>query len=182
MVEIEIRAKIKNLEKIKRNLISSGGKFIKKEEQIDKIFGRSKDLDANHKIIEGRFSARVRQKENKVLVELKEIRRSGSGLEFSSPISKIEDGVYLLATLDFKEAFTISKTRETYQINDFEISLDQVEKLGDFVEIEHCDKTGNNKKKGLRGCRDLLIKLDSTAKIEPKKYGDLMQELINNSK
>lgn len=181
MIEIEIRAKIKNLEKTRDKIKSLGGKFVSKEKQVDKIFGRDKDLDQNHKIIEGRFSARVRQKGDDFLVELKEIRRTGAGLEFSSPITKIADGDNLLSNLDFKEAFTISKRRENYELDDFEIKLDQVESLGNFIEIEHFDKTSDNKERALAECKNLLKKIDSDAKIENKKYGDLMQELINKT-
>lgn len=182
MIEVEIRAKIENIESLKNKIIKLGGKHITTEKQVDKIFGREKDLDKEHKIIEGRFSARVRQKEEKILVELKEIRRTGAGLEFSSPLTKIEHGAYFLSKLDYNEAFIISKIREVYKLDDFEISLDQVEKLGDFIEIEHHDKSGNDEEKALRECKELLNKLDPEAQIENKKYGDLMQELINEAK
>lgn len=182
MIEIEIRAKTNNLDLAKRKIKKLGGKLVICEKQVDKIFGRNKDLDSDHKIIEGKFSARIRQKGDKKLVELKEIRRTGSGLEFSSPIYKIDDGVYLLKNLDYVEAFTVSKTREDYKLEDFEISLDKVEKLGNFIEIEHIDKTGNNKEIVLQKCKDLLKIIDPDAQIESKKYGDLMQELINQNK
>lgn len=181
MIEIEIRAKIKNLEKAKKNLTDLGAKFIKKEKQLDKIYGREKDLDKEHKIIEGRFSARVRQKGEKIFVELKEIRRTGAGLEFSSSLTKIEHGAYFLSKLDYNEAFTISKIREVYKLDDFEISLDRVEKLGDFIEIEHHDKSGNDEEKSLNECKKLLTKIDPEVQIETRKYGDLMQELINKT-
>lgn len=181
MIEVEIRAKIKNIERLKQKIIKMGGKHLVSEKQVDKIYGRDKDLDNEHKIIEGCFSARVRQKGGKTFVELKEIRRTGAGIEISSPLAKIDHGEYFLSKLDYKEAFTISKNRNIYSYKDFKISLDEVEKLGNFIEIEHCDKSGDDKEKALRECVILLKKLDSKAQIENRKYGDLMQELINNN-
>jgi adenylate cyclase class 2 len=179
MIEVEIRAKIKNLAFIKRKIKDLGGKYIKTEKQVDKIFGRKKYLDKDHKIIEGHFSARVRQTGNNISVELKEIRRTGAGLEFSSKVSTIDQGVYFLSKLDFKEAFTISKNRDIHKYKNFEISLDKIDKLGSFIEIEHWQKTGSDKEKAIKECIDLLNKIDPKVKIETKKYGDMMQELIN---
>lgn len=182
MIEIETRAKVKDFDPIKRKIKEFGGKFIKKEKQVDKIFGREKDLDKEHKIIEGCFSARVRKKGDKISVELKEICRDGVGSEFSSPISNVNEGVIFLTKLDFDEAFTISKIREVYELDDFEISLDEVDKLGNYIEIEYRQKADVEKEKALAKCIELLEKLDHSAKIETKKYGDLMQDLINKSK
>ena len=180
MIEIEIRARITNHNKIKARVIGLDGKFLKIEHQIDKVFGRKKDLDERQKIIEGHFSARIRQIDDDIKVEFKEIRRSGSGLEFSSKIHKIDDGVKLLKKLDFEEAFTISKTRESFDLNGFTICLDKVMELGDFVEIEHLSENNENIDHTVEECKALLSKLDPKAILEPKKYGDLMQELINN--
>lgn len=179
MIEVEIRAKLKDINFTREKILSLGAKHIKTEKQTDKIFGRPEDLDKDHKIIEGHFSARVRQRGDKILVEFKEIRRTGAGLEFSSPIPKIDDGIYLLERLGYKEAFTISKTRGLYKLDEFEICLDQVDKLGDYIEIEHYAKDGNQKEEALKKCEDILSKINPEATIELKKYGDLMQELMN---
>jgi len=181
MIEVEIRAKIEDINLIRGKILSLGAKYIKTEEQTDKIFGRPEDLDENHKIIEGHFSARIRQKADKILVEFKEIRRTGAGLEFSSSVHRIEDGVYLLEKLGYEEAFTVSKTRDLYKLREFEICLDQVDKLGNYIEIEHSAKDGDQKEKAIKECEDLLFEIDQKTIVEPKKYGDLMQELINQN-
>lgn len=182
MIEVEIRAKIKNIDPVRKKILNLGAKHVKTEKQIDKIFGRPEDLDKEHKIIEGHFSARVRQKSNKIFIQLKEIRRAGAGLEFSSSVNKMEDGVYFLQKLNYEEAFTVSKTRELYELDDFEICLDQVNGLGVFIEIEHKVKDNNEKEKLIQKCKDLLFRIDSGAIVEPKKYGDLMQDIINKRK
>jgi adenylate cyclase class IV len=69
MKEIEIRAKIEGIKQIEDSIIKLGGKFVTEEHQIDKVFGREADLDSDHMIIEGHFSARIRQKGETIKVE-----------------------------------------------------------------------------------------------------------------
>ncbi len=180
MFEVEIRSKCANLNKLKNKIISIGAVHIKTEVLIDKVFGRPKDLDNNTKIIEGRFSARIRKNEKKTLVEFKQIKRNGIGLEFSSPVPEISDGEEFLTSLGYEEAFTVSKVRDTFQITDFELCLDRVDILGDYLEIEH---TSDKKNKSilLKECKEMLSSIDPKMKIESKKYGDLMQDLINST-
>jgi predicted adenylyl cyclase CyaB len=42
-----------------------------------------------------------------------------------------------LNKLDFEEAFVITKNRTEFKYKNFEICLDEVESLGNFVEIEY---------------------------------------------
>jgi len=181
MIEVEIRAKIEDFTPIKKRLEMLGALFLQKEKMADHIFGRAKDLDQEHKIIDGCFSARIREKNDKLLVEFKEIKRAGAGLEFSSPVSSVEAAINFLEKLDFERAFVVAKTRETYRYQDFEICLDEVEQLGFFVEIEHSRQTGEGAANALKECEKFLNLIAPSAIIEPKKYGDLMQELINKN-
>lgn len=181
MIEVEIRAKVQDFESIKKRLEEIGGRFLKKEKMADYIFGRAKDLDQEHKIIDGRFSARIRQKNDKISVEFKEIKRAGAGMEFSSPVSSVEAGLNFLKKLDFERAFTVSKIRETYGYQGFEVCLDDVDVLGCFIEIEHPCKEDNDKAEALKECENLLNSIAPNAILEPKKYGDLMQEVINEN-
>lgn len=179
MIEAEIRAKVNSLRPIKTRLKKLKAEFLGKEKQADFIFGRAKDLDGEHKILEGHFVARIREKGDRRSVEFKEINRTGVGMEFSSPLASIKSGFNFLNGLDFEESFSIIKNREKYKYQDFEICLDSVEQLGFFVEIEHSSKEDGDKTEALRDCQKLLSKIAPGAVLEPKKYGDLMQELIN---
>jgi len=182
MIEVEIRAKVNNFEKIRNELKKLNAEFIKQEKQADYIFGRAKDLDSEHKILEGHFVARIREKGDKRLLEFKEINRNGVGMEFSSSLSSIESGFNFLQKLDFEKSFSIIKNLESYKYQDFEICLDDVEQLGFFIEIEHSSKEDGDKTEALKKCQDLLNLIASGAILESKKYGDLMQELINKNK
>jgi len=178
-IEVEIRAKIENFDKIKETLNKVGVNFIKTENQTDKIFGADKFLDAEHKIIEGGLSARIREVDGKSTLEFKEILREKGGIELNCPIANIEIGVKMLKKLDFKEAFTIRKNREVYSYNGFTICLDEVEQLGNFIEIEREITSEGEIDETKKECLGLLEKIAPGAEIEKRKYGDLMQELIN---
>ena len=181
-IEMEIRAKVNDFNEIKKALEKIGATFLKSESQSDRIFGASKFLDSENMITEGGISARIREADNKATLEFKEIfRQKGKGIELSCEVSSADLAEKLLKKLEFKEAFTIKKIRDSYSYKDFTICLDKVEKLGNFIEVEKIitseDKTDEAKKE----CLDLLNILASGSKIENKKYGDLMQELINKN-
>ncbi|PIR89804.1 class IV adenylate cyclase [bacterium (Candidatus Gribaldobacteria) CG10_big_fil_rev_8_21_14_0_10_37_21] len=182
MIEVEIKAKVQSLEPIKEKLLSLAAELLKTEKQVDRVFGRVKDLDQEHKVIEGFFSARIRGRGEKRNVEFKEINRTGVGMEFSSPLSSVESGINFLTKLGFEEAFTILKVREIYKYKDFEICLDDVEQLGLFIEVEYPLKNDGDRTGALKECQDLLNLVAPNATVEPKKYGDLMQEVINKHK
>lgn len=181
-IEVEIRAKIENFEEIKEALNKVGANFIKTENQTDKIFGADKFLDAEHKIIEGGLSARIREVDGKSTLEFKEILREKGGIELSCPIANIGIGEKMLKKLDFEEAFTIRKNREVYSYNSFTICLDKVEQLGNFIEVEKEITSEGKIDKTKKECLDLLEKIAPGSEIEKRKYGDLMQELINKQK
>jgi adenylate cyclase class 2 len=182
MIEVEIRAKVKNLKKIKSNLKKLNSIFVKKIKQVDSIFARNSDLDNNNKIIDGCFIARIREINEKKTLEFKEIKRNGICTEFNIPITNLDLSLNFLNKLGFQESFTISKVRENYTYKVFEISLDKVKRLGSFIEIEHQSKNGKKVNLALNECKKMLRLIDPEAIIEPKKYGDLIQELINKKK
>lgn len=181
MIEVEIRAKVVDLGQVKNELQKIGVEFVKQEKQTDHIFGREKDLDGEHKIIEGRFVARIREKGEKKLIEFKEINRNGVGMEFSSPLANTESGFNFLAKLDFNKSFSIVKNREIYKYQNFEICLDNVEQLGCFIEIECSSHDNGDKSEEIKKCQNLMNLIAPNAILESKKYGDLMQELINKN-
>jgi len=180
MIEIEIRAKVKDFNEIKNRLGGIGAEPSKSIHQIDKIFGHPKFLDENNMIIEGGIVPRIRSVNGSCVLEFKEInRKSGAGMEFKSEIVNVELGLDFLKKLGFTEAFTVDKKRQSYKYKDFSIDLDEVEKLGFFVEIEKMTDSYDEKEKVKKECLELLKMISPDSEIENKKYGDLMQEIIN---
>ncbi|MCK4525237.1 MAG: class IV adenylate cyclase [Candidatus Andersenbacteria bacterium] len=182
MIEVEIRARIKDKNGLKKKLEEIGANFVKTEKQVDRIFGNAMFLDSNKIIVEGGLSARIREVGEKKTLEFKEILRKKGGMEVESVLSDVEIGLRFLEKLKFKEAFTISKLREIYSYNDFTICLDSVIRLGEFVEIEKMVNFFSDEKKARKECVNLLNILSPNSKVENKKYGDLMQEILNRGK
>lgn len=178
-IEVEIRAKVNCFDEIKKVLEKIGASFRKSEKQIDKIFGAAKFLDSEHKIMEGGIVARIREIDGKSTLEFKEILRGKGGIELNCPIANIEIGEKMLKKLDFEESFVIKKNREIYSYNGFAICLDEVEQLGNFIEIEKEITSEEKIDETRKECLDLLEKIAPGSKIENRKYGDLMQEIIN---
>ncbi len=179
MIEVEIRARVKDFEDVKKELEKIDSVFIKSEDQMDRIFGHEKFLDSNKMIIEGGFVSRIRKIDNKIALEFKEISRQGAGIEISSELHSVDAGLKLLEKLGFKESFTVSKNRETYSNRDFTVCLDKVDKLGNFIEVEKLIDSIDKKEEAKNECINILNKISPGSKMEPRKYGDLMQELIN---
>ena len=181
-IEVEIRAKINSSGQIEKSLEKIRAELVKSEGQTDKVFGAAKFLDSEHKIIEGGVSARIREVNGKSRLEFKEILREKGGIELSCAIPSIEIGEKMLKKLDFEEAFTIKKKRKVYSYNGFTICLDEVENLGNFIEIEREVTVEGEIEKTRNECISLLEKIAPGSKIENRKYGDLMQELIDQQK
>ncbi len=182
MIEVEIKSRVKNFEEIKNKLAEIGAKSMKSEEQTDAIFGHPSMLDGNNFVIEGGYSARVGQRGEKTTVEFKEILRGKGGIEVKSPIASIELGKKFLNRLGFKEAFTIHKFRDYFKLDGLEIALDKVDTLGNFIEIEKMVSSPDEIESARKECHELLDKLNINHEIVDKKYGDLMQEIINAKK
>jgi adenylate cyclase class 2 len=183
MIEVEIRARIDDAGTVKKCLGKIGAKFLKRSKQADRVFGHPRFLDSDRMIVEGGYSARIRETDDKVTLDFKEIaRKSGGGIEVSARLSDAEAGLKFLEKLGFEEAFTVAKSREDYSYKDFTISLDDVDRLGRFVEIEKMLGSADDKEKARDECLALLKLLAPNSELTDKKYGDMMQEMINKEK
>jgi adenylate cyclase, class 2 len=181
MIEVEIRAKLINIDKTKERVKEIGASLIRQEIQEDIIFGHENFLDSKKMMIEGGIIARIRKIDNETSLEFKEIIRKGCGLDVSCKINKKENGKHLLNKLGFNEAFCVSKTREIFSYKDFLICFDEVDGLGDFIEIEKTVENASEKEGARNDCISLLKSIDDELIIENKKYGDLIQEKKNES-
>lgn len=62
--------------------------------------------------------------------------------EYESEIENIENFKKILKALDFSSLVIVYKKRKTFLYEDYEIALDSVKGLGEFVEIEYVGNTG----------------------------------------
>ncbi|MCK4808161.1 MAG: class IV adenylate cyclase [Candidatus Aenigmarchaeota archaeon] len=180
MIEVEVRARVDSLDDVRKILDNMGAKLVKSSTQVDKVFELDKFLDSEHRVLEGGIIARIRQDDGKTKVQFKEISRTdGAGMELSSEVGDISLAVEFLEKLDFKECFTSRKKRDKYSYDGFIICLDDVELLGTFIEVEKMVDSSDLKEKTKEDCIRLLEKIAPSLEIEKRKYGDLMQDIIN---
>jgi adenylate cyclase, class 2 len=182
MVFAKIKSQVGSFDLIRENFSKLGIWLENSENQRDIVFGHSAFLDNEHQVVEGGIIARIRQKRDKKVLELKEIKRQEGAIELKFDIQDINSIKEFLKKLGFEEAFEIEKQREKYGYKQFSVCLDDVKSLGRFIEIEKIVNKPEEKEKAMNECKDLLNFLSPSAKIETKKYGDLMQDIINSRK
>ena len=69
--------------------------------------------------------------------------------EFETKIGSIEQFRKILSALNFRSIVTVDKLRKIYTYKDYEVAIDSVKDLGDFVEIEYIGKSSKANPKKL---------------------------------
>ncbi|MBE0478501.1 class IV adenylate cyclase [Candidatus Aerophobetes bacterium] len=131
MLEVEIKAKI-NKEDVEKKLSMIGAAFVKEEKQIDTYF--------THPCVDFKLkdeALRVREAGKRLFLAYKGAKvdldtKTRDELEIEVK-GKIFD---LLKALGFNEVRRVIKKRGMYSWQGLKIFLDEVENLGDFVEVE----------------------------------------------
>ena len=85
---------------------------------------------------------RLRDADGKCSLDFKNWHYDGSGKsewcdEFETSIGEIEQAKKILTALGFETLTTVDKVRRCWRYGDYEVALDSVKDLGEFVEIEY---------------------------------------------
>ncbi|MFH1505969.1 MAG: class IV adenylate cyclase, partial [archaeon] len=181
MIEVEVKARVKGFDEIKQALKKKEAKFLGKKRQSDRIFAIPEQLDEQNMMIKGGILGRIREEDGKKELEFKETdRKTGSAAELKFKIDDLAPVERILKKLGFVESrLGAMKTREEYSYKGFNICLDEVERLGTFVEVEKIVEKEADKEKDYQECIDFLKELTPDFEIEERKYGDMLQELVN---
>lgn len=134
MQEIEIKFKVDDIDSIKNKLLKLGCVFSSDLIQKDTIFIPDLNDIATG---EGKIFIRIRKVNDKNELTLKRQSNSTSqSKEIEFEISNFDSAYDFLETLGLKEWVTVEKKRVTTKYKDFNICIDSVKRLGDFIEIE----------------------------------------------
>ncbi|MFC1801810.1 class IV adenylate cyclase [Nanoarchaeota archaeon] len=132
MNEIEIGARI-NFEEIEEKLIALGARRKREEKQTD-TFCRLAHRDlGRHEVV------RLRERGGEAEITYKEPVEKSGGVIARQEVSfkaSIKEGKMFLRALGAKPWIIVNKNRQIYKFKDFNIGLDCVEGLGDFIEVE----------------------------------------------
>ena len=138
-VEIEIQVQVENIKPLE-DFLEKNGKLESEKRQLDEYF-----VPAHRNFLDVRPVSewlRVRDAGNKYSLNYKNwyFTKDGKSYHCDEFETKIEDPDKMrkiLKVLDFKPIVTVDKARKSWLYDDWEISLDRIKGLGDFVEIEY---------------------------------------------
>lgn len=163
MQEIEIKFRIDNREQLISKLESHNSHFSDPIHQKDIIFVPDLNDTANG---EGKIFVRIRKQNEKKIITLKKqskVIMQSKEIEFG--ISDIDKAYDFLETIGFKEWVTVEKKRIETAYKEFNICIDHVKRLGDFIEIEILSEEENQtefyEKKILSIAKELGIPIEN---------------------
>lgn len=165
--EIEIQAKIKSPKEVEKKL-KRVGKFVKVRKQIDKYFVPEKrNFFSKEPPIE---YLRIRYEKDKNHLNYSFVHFGRNGWlrktdEYETIIEKPEIVEEILKKLGFILKVTVIKNRRNFNCGNFEVTLDKIKGLGDFMEVE-AKKNFGGIDKTRKACQKFLDGLDIEYKVE----------------
>lgn len=175
MIEVEVKAKIDSFEEMEKRLENLGALKSKKEFQED-IYFASPIVD----FAQTDEALRIRTTNNNIFItykgpKLNKDAKTRKEVEMSiESAGKAKD---IFEEIGFKEVRTVRKNRQYYTYENFEISLDDVEGLNHYMEIEISLEDGNDYDDAQKSIFELFEKLGITEGFERTSYLELLENL-----
>ncbi len=176
MREIELKFRVDDLDSFTNKLKSLGCEISEYINQADTIYVENLD---DTESIEGSMWLRVRKVNDKIEMNLKKQAKSKSeSQEIEFGVDDYEKANSFLKTLGYNEWVRVNKRRRYSKYLNANICIDEVERLGSFVEIEYLiseeDKSTNYEEELLKIAGDLGI---DTKKQVNSHYDTMISEL-----
>jgi adenylate cyclase class 2 len=145
-MEVEVKVKVENLEEVKKKLEELGTKFEAPKKQVDDYYKqKGKEMERQSK---GSYLLRIRREDKNSFFTMKVLTGTrGIWEEYETKIDNLNEMEKILEKLGFSKVISKVKTREQGKLDDFEINLDKIEGLGDFVEFQLISNNGEEAKK-----------------------------------
>lgn len=167
-IEREIRYSIND--KILKEIIRITDLKEEKEHILDITYGK-KGFSSLSKY---GYICRIRQKDKKIWMEVKQRQLDGSFIESKVNINKVKDGMDFFSLLYMKPYLYIDRKREIRAFKGLKIFIDEVEMLGKFVEIEYQEVDNENSL-----VEEFKEKVGIKSDPQPL-YGDIFKNRIEN--
>ena len=137
MREIEIKLKAKNFEKLEEKLKERECILSEPISQHDVIYSQKSSKEEFESAKKGDIIVRIRYLKDKAQLNLKQQRSNEmDNLEYETEIKNPKETHKILEILGWHPVVEVKKVRRKGKFGEYEICLDQVEKLGTFVELE----------------------------------------------
>lgn len=171
-IEIEIQVRISNLAKLK-DFLEKEAEFISESYQKDEYFTPTHRNFVDVKpVVEW---LRLREsKSGSVTYKNYHYGKDGKSEycdEYESKVEDVEQLRKIFAAIDIKPIITVEKTRKAWIYKDYEIALDHVTDLGDFVEVEYKGSITSIDPKTVTNEMVVLLKEIGCGKIERNYVG-----------
>ncbi len=134
MREIEIKAPVEDLDRVRQALEKQGLKFSKPIKQYDRIYYTEGTPDNEPGSVWLRI--RVENDRRAIFTVKKATSIMLDSIEYETEVSNAETLRDMVLAMGYKPYFEITKTREKAKQGDIEYCLDDVEGLGMFIEAE----------------------------------------------
>ena len=154
-MEIEVKAKFDDREKVKEKLKLLGAVEEKEKHQIDEYYNHpAKDITKTNEYLRLRFAPN----ENTGVFAHHINIADGVNKEFEVGVSDVGVFKEILKNLGFDLLGVIDKKRKTYSLDEFSITFDEVKDIGNFIEVE-VDGEENEIEEKRNSCLEMLEKI-----------------------
>lgn len=145
MREIEIKLKVKDPALLRQRLEAMGCVFSEPISQEDVIYSLNGNTNPWASSKEGDTVIRIRKQNGVFILTLKkQITSELDNLEYETKIEKPEEMHNILLSLSAIPVVEVKKIRYKAKLGEYEVCLDNVETLGDYVEFEALINDGDD--------------------------------------
>ncbi len=171
--EIEIQVKIEKSQPL-LNFLEKNAEFKTQKHQIDEYFTPVHHDFTNVRPVKEWL--RLRNAEGNYSINYKNWHFDDQGKshycdEYETKIEDLDKLKKILIALNFKSLTIVNKTRRTWLYKNYEIAIDSVKNLGDFVEIEYMGEEENFEPKKITEEMISFLKKIDCGKIERNYLG-----------
>ena len=175
MIEVEVKAKISHPNGIIKRL-KSQAKFLKEIYQEDIYFNAP---DRDFRITDEALRIRISSEESELTYKGSKIGnlmdKTREEISVNIDENDLRKTQIILEKLGFQVVAKVSKKRMLFRFNDLSISVDFVENLGEYIEIEILVNTQNEIEKKRKEILDFLSELDIPLEdCERRSYLELL--------
>ena len=175
MIEVEVKARIDSFEEMEKRLKDLGAVKTKDEFQED-IYFASPIVD----FAETDEALRIRTTNNDTFITYKGPKlneKAKTRKEVEMTIESAAKASDIFTEIGFTPARTVKKSRQYYRYENFEISLDDVEGLPPYMEIEIALSDSEDYTEAQNRIFKLFEKLNITDGFERTSYMELLENL-----
>jgi adenylate cyclase class 2 len=180
-VEVEVQAVIKDPNKVEEKL-KEVGEFIKSRRQIDKYYTPpQRDFFAKENPDE---YLRIRYEDGKNQLNYSFLHFNDEGWlmstdEYETLVEEPETVEQLFNKIGMIHKITVEKIRKYFKCGDFEVTIDQIKDLGDFMEVEAKNDFGGVEKTR-QACYDFLNSLGVEYEVQKEMgYPRMLYKKLN---